>query len=185
MSGGTPKRGKRAVEIVWRARDMIEREGGDKLTMRRLADEMGIQAPSLYKHFTDKQAITTAVHVQYLEAQREVLATALADDSDLHPLVRVAHAYRTFVMERPTLYKYLTTLPYPIKSAQETLRAITITWVKAASDPVIANAAYAFMRGMLSLEIHKLYPYGADPEAAYALGLDALVARSRALTGPG
>ena len=56
-------RSPRAQEIVETARRMIERGDGDRLTMRRLADELGIQAPSLYKHFPDKDAITAAVHV--------------------------------------------------------------------------------------------------------------------------
>ena len=46
--------------------------------MRRLGDELGIQAPSLYKHFADKQAITTAVHVDYLRGQVDALSGVAA-----------------------------------------------------------------------------------------------------------
>ena len=57
---------------------MIERGEGDRLTMRNLAEELGIQAPSLYKHFPDKESITTAIHVDYLAGQLAALEAALA-----------------------------------------------------------------------------------------------------------
>ena len=40
----------RRDEIVAVAESILEREGPDGLTMRRLADALGIRAPSLYKH---------------------------------------------------------------------------------------------------------------------------------------
>jgi hypothetical protein len=40
----------RAREIVAVARDVLETEGAEALTMRRLADRLGIRAPSLYRH---------------------------------------------------------------------------------------------------------------------------------------
>src|SRR5579864_8994888 len=56
-----PARGRRVAEIVAAARHILESEGRDALTMRRLADELGIQAPSLYKHFSGKAAVEMAL----------------------------------------------------------------------------------------------------------------------------
>jgi AcrR family transcriptional regulator len=47
----------RAWQVVSVARDLLETEGSDALTMRRLAEEMGIRAPSLYKHVPHKAAL--------------------------------------------------------------------------------------------------------------------------------
>ena len=70
-----------------RARAIIERGESDRLTMRRLADEMGIQAPSLYKHFADKGAIQRALYVDYLVAMRDAMVAAReAEDAAGHPL---------------------------------------------------------------------------------------------------
>ena len=44
----------RAREIAAIALDALETEGPDGLSMRRVAERLGIRAPSLYKHFTDK-----------------------------------------------------------------------------------------------------------------------------------
>ena len=51
----------RAREIVAVARDVLEREGPEALTMRRIAEVLGIQAPSLYKHVPGKDALEVAI----------------------------------------------------------------------------------------------------------------------------
>ena len=49
----TPRR----REIVEAARQILERDGESALTMRRLAADLGMKAPSLYKHFPDKESL--------------------------------------------------------------------------------------------------------------------------------
>ncbi len=148
--------------------------------MRRLADELGIQAPSLYKHFPDKQTITTAVHVEYLTGQVEALVAALGAEGE-HPLVRLTHAYRDYSCANAELYRYLFLLPYPSAAAGPVLKLLRVQWLKAAGDSNLAVAAYAFVRGMVDMELHSLYPVREDPDDAYAAGLAALVARAEAL----
>jgi AcrR family transcriptional regulator len=47
--------------VVVAARRLLEEEGAGALTMRRLAERMGIKAPSLYKHLPDKTALEAAI----------------------------------------------------------------------------------------------------------------------------
>src|SRR5260370_702869 len=54
---GKPGRSARAGQIVATARVLLEREGPGALTMRRLGEELGIRARSLYKHLAGKKAI--------------------------------------------------------------------------------------------------------------------------------
>ncbi len=51
----------RAREIVTAAREVLESEGLAALTMRNVAARLGIRAPSLYKHFPDKDALEAAI----------------------------------------------------------------------------------------------------------------------------
>jgi AcrR family transcriptional regulator len=150
--------------------------------MRRLADEMGIQAPSLYKHFPDKGAIQRAVYVDYLTALRDAVAAAReATDDPAHPLVRVARAYRAHGLANRELYAYVHVLPYPRAEAAAVLKEIRIVWFLAAGNSDLALAAYAFMRGMVELEIHSLTPRGAEADGGYEQGLAAFVARAELL----
>jgi len=174
----------RAEEIVARARGIIERGAGDRLTMRRLADEMGIQAPSLYKHFPDKEAIQRAVHVDYLTALRDAVAAAgAAVDDPEHPLVRVARAHRAHCLANRELYAYVHVLPYPRAEAAGVLKDIRLVWFHAAGTSDLALAVYAFTRGMVELEIRSLTPLGAEADGGYEEGLAAFVARAE-LVGP-
>ena len=54
-------RSARAEEVVLAARRLLEEEGAEALTMRRLAEQLGIKAPSLYKHLPDKTALEAAI----------------------------------------------------------------------------------------------------------------------------
>ena len=51
----------RAREIVDAALELLEEEGADGLSMRRIAERLGIRAPSIYKHLPDKQALEAAI----------------------------------------------------------------------------------------------------------------------------
>jgi AcrR family transcriptional regulator len=60
-------RSARAEEVVMAARRLLEEEGAEALTMRRLAERLGIKAPSLYKHLPDKTALEAAIIATGLE----------------------------------------------------------------------------------------------------------------------
>lgn len=47
--------------VFGRARDLVNERGADALTMRALATELGIEAPSLYKHVSGKDEILDGI----------------------------------------------------------------------------------------------------------------------------
>jgi TetR/AcrR family transcriptional regulator, tetracycline repressor protein len=61
----TPTRGRPArldqARTVETALDLLNKAGLDALTMRRLADAMGVQAGALYRYFATKQELLTAM----------------------------------------------------------------------------------------------------------------------------
>lgn len=61
----TPTRGRPArldrARTVETALDLLDKAGLDALTMRRLADAMGVQAGALYRYFATKQDLLTAM----------------------------------------------------------------------------------------------------------------------------
>jgi len=78
------------AEIVDAAREALEAGGLDALSMRRLADRLGIRAPSLYKHFPDKGALEAAL-----------MADGVAPDK-LYPL-DVDRAFRKLEEIKPNI----------------------------------------------------------------------------------
>ena len=71
----------RAREIVDAALELLEEEGPDGLSMRRLAERLGIRAPSIYKHLPDKQALEAAIISRGFELQAEAFE-AVGDAED-------------------------------------------------------------------------------------------------------
>src|SRR3954465_10705426 len=145
-SAGNPPMSPRARAIVAAARELLEAEGG--VSMRRLADRVGIKAPSLYKHVRDKGALEAAlISDAFLEAAERFERAA-----DLYEL---GAAYRAFALEHPHLYRLMFEGRLPrerlVPGAEE--RAAAPVVAAAGGDPDRARALYAFAHGMVILEL--------------------------------
>ncbi|AZI63610.1 TetR/AcrR family transcriptional regulator [Rhodococcus qingshengii] len=96
-------------EIVAAAATLIARTGSDQaVTLRSVAREVGISAPSIYGHFSDRDAIVEAVVSESLEQ----LHLAVADAVSAHPdpvegLYAACSAYVEFGISEPARYRVL------------------------------------------------------------------------------
>lgn len=162
----------RAREIVAVARDLLEREGAEALTMRRLADELGIRAPSLYKHLPDKAALETAIISDGLA--EAAAAFEAATDGAAEPMAALVGAYRAFAAAHPHVYVLMTGRPLPREDLPPGLEARTAApLVRAAGGPARARAAWAFIHGMIVLEINDRFPADGLTEHAWRSGIEA------------
>jgi AcrR family transcriptional regulator len=145
--------------------------------MRRLADRMGIQAPSLYKHIESKEELEallmTDVFREVGQLFRDAIEAVPARGPKGKALAELARAYRRWALDHPHLYRLLTDGPLPRERLPEGLEA----W---AAEPVLtavggnldrARAAWAFAHGMTILELDGRFPPEADLDAAWAAGL--------------
>lgn len=56
-----------AEAVVEAAARVLARDGFDGLTLRAIADDLGVQAPALYWYFADKRALELALYVHLME----------------------------------------------------------------------------------------------------------------------
>jgi len=163
----------RAQEIVDAARGLLEEEGAAGLSMRRLADRLGIRAPTIYKHLPDKQALENAIVSAGFEEQAEVFEAAIRGADD--PLAALARAYRAYALAHPHLYRLMTEHALDrdnlAPGAEERAGRTVVEAVGGDAD--LARAAWAFAHGMTVLELNDRFPPGADLESAWARGIDA------------
>jgi AcrR family transcriptional regulator len=98
-----------AADIVSGALDLIERSGSSEaVTLRAVAREVGIAAPSIYAHFSDRDAIVLAVVVQIFEELREEIETGIESRNDpIERLVAGCQAYVQFGLTQPARYGVL------------------------------------------------------------------------------
>ncbi|MEV0158849.1 TetR/AcrR family transcriptional regulator C-terminal domain-containing protein [Nonomuraea fuscirosea] len=84
--------------IVAAAIDLIEREGADAVSMRRIAAELGVGVMSLYNHVPNKDALLNGV------AEAVLSRIEFTDDPDAHWTDRVraqARAFRQIAHHHP------------------------------------------------------------------------------------
>jgi AcrR family transcriptional regulator len=166
----------RAREIVAAALELLETEGADALTMRRLAQRLGIRAPSLYKHFEDKAALEAALAAVGLEESAREFEAAVEGSAE--PLRALARAYRAFALRRPELYRLMTEQPLPrdrLPAGVEE-RAARPVLEAAGGDEAAARAIWAFAHGLTMLELNGRFPPHADVDAAWERGVQAFAA---------
>jgi AcrR family transcriptional regulator len=169
----------RAREVVAVGRRVLEQDGAEALTMRRVADELGIRAPSLYKHLPHKAALEAAIIADGFEEAAGAFEAAVEGQDD--PLAAFVSAYRAFAAAHPHLYRLMTERPLPRDLLPPGLEARTAApLLRAVGSPARARAAWAFLHGMTILELDDRFPSGAAIEPAWQEGIEAFRGQARA-----
>ncbi len=97
-------------EIVSGALALIEREGTDEaVTLRAVAREVGIAAPSIYPHFADRDAIVLAVVSRVFDQLTEAIEAGMrpAGPDPAGRLVAGCQGYVGFGLRHPARYGVL------------------------------------------------------------------------------
>ena len=189
MADGDRKSGRsaRADQIVATARLLLEREGPEALTMRRLGEELGIRAPSLYKHLVSKKAIEIALIEEAFRDIGAALHAAVGGrDNPVDATRNLLATYRRFSLAQPNLYRLATAGRLP----REDLTPGLEDWagepfLLVAGEPHLAQALWSFAHGMVILEIDGRYPRearGSELDKTWEAGAAAfagLVSRDR------
>ena len=167
-------RSMRVAETVAAARSVLEAEGAGALTMRRLADELGIRAPSLYKHFSGKAAVEAAVIEDALSDIGVATHRALHQPGPAGPLMNLLMAYRRYCVAHPNLYRLATGGHLPRESLPPGLEEWAGNpWFVVTGDPSLAQALWSFAHGMVILDLDDRYPPGSDLESTWRAGATA------------
>jgi AcrR family transcriptional regulator len=163
------------------ASQLLEAEGPDALTMRRIAGEVGCSTSVLYTMFGGKSGVAEGLWREGFERLRQALERAEGD----HPLGRLAamgRAYRTNAVDNRAYYAVMFQRPIPgfqpsARAYAESLRPLQ-TLVDAvadcihagvfrAADPAhIAGVLWAAAHGAVSLELAG-YEGAVDAEARF------------------
>jgi AcrR family transcriptional regulator len=170
-------RSARVDQIVAAARQLVETEDADALTMRRLADELGIKAPSLYKHLPGREAVVARLVDEALFETGDRLHSALESttaDAAGGPVASLLASYRDFGRAHPNLYRLVTTTNLPRSALTPGLE----DWAgepfyRATGEPYRAQALWAFAHGTLILEIDGRFLPGSDLDRTWQVGAHA------------
>jgi AcrR family transcriptional regulator len=98
--------------ILSAAKAVLEREGIDGLTIRKVAQRAALSPMALYRHFADKDALLDALMEDGIAAWEKIVAGIRARDP-LQWLAALGEAYLDFALTQPHLFDAAFFLPAP------------------------------------------------------------------------
>jgi AcrR family transcriptional regulator len=168
-------------QILETAIQILEADGREALSMRKLAEALDLKAPSLYRHYADKNALEQAIAARAATQLHETLEQAIRPlRSASKVLHQTARTYCEFAKTHPELYGLMMTnfTPASIQESKNLWNFVLEIIGRITGNPDDTSAAVAlwsFLHGFVTLERNGLFgPSG--PQQALEVGIDALIA---------
>ena len=101
--------GERLRDEILEAADqlLVETASEDAVSIRAVADAVGVTPPSIYRHFPDKTSLLVAVCLRSFDSFAEVMRGARNPDDPLAGLRALARAYVRYGLEHPEHYRIM------------------------------------------------------------------------------
>jgi len=89
------------------AGDLLESEGPQALTVRRIASMAGVAPMGVYNHFESKSGVLDHLFIQGFDRLRRALQETSAIEDPVEALVEGCRRYRTLALENPEVYRLM------------------------------------------------------------------------------
>ena len=189
-----PRAGLSAERVVERAAQIVDEHGLEALSLSRLAADLGVATPSLYKHVSGMSDLVRGVSVRAVDEFADRLAASVMGLAGPDALRALADAYRGFAHAHPGLYP-LTQVPAeasdgslsPLRSsaAQRTVAIVTaaLAGYRIPEERVIdaVRMTRALLHGFVDIEIRGGFAMDAPIDVSFATLVDSLDAALIAL----
>jgi len=167
--------------IVAAGRHLLEERGIDALTMREVADAVGVRTPSLYKRVRNRSDLFRLILedvTDELTAATDAAAASGEPAADLRAMLAV---YRGFAHANPVAYT-LMYAPQQMSSATERSERASATLLRLAAELAGARLALpaartimAWANGFITMELAGAFRLGGDLEQAWTFGLNRIL----------
>ena len=102
----TPSAGMEGA-LLSSAADILESEGPDGLSVRRIAAAAGVAPMGVYNHFESKFGIVEALYIQGFGRLADAMAAMAQIDDPAEALLEGARAYRALALAHPMAYQVM------------------------------------------------------------------------------
>lgn len=175
---GAPSEGQpldRGRQIAAVAKQLLDAGGPEGLSMRRLAERVGLTAPALYRYFPDKSSLEDAVcsesHWELGDLGADAVRQAHVRGDD--ELLALCDVYRRWALAHPHLYRLVYCSPLSrnrrdaaaLDYGRELLRAAV------GQDVGAAARVWCFLHGVVMLELDGRMTEGMDATALVEQGV--------------
>ena len=97
------------IDILTRACELYLEGGAEAVSMRRLARDLGVTAPALYRHYDSREEMLLDVVAEAYRRLSERLYGALSGRTPAERLYLAGQAYLDFALDQPKYYEMLYT----------------------------------------------------------------------------
>lgn len=172
------------------AHRLLDDEGPDALTVRRLAAAADVAPMSIYNHFGSKEGVVDQLVRDGFTELRAAVAAIDTTADPLDDIRRAAVVYRRLALARPHLYALMfeRTIPrFELSPASAAIAAASfealVDRVRIAHDAgvvhgvdavAIANQLWAVVHGLVTLEMHG-FGFVADNTAVFDATVDTVL----------
>jgi len=177
----TPSAGMESA-LLTSAAEILESEGPDALSVRRIAAAANVAPMGVYNHFDSKNGIIEALFMQGFDRLRDALA-GIADIDDPYEALREGgRRYRALALAHPMAYQlmFMRTIPgyepseHALEVAARAFDALVAAVERAMAAGVLAPAdagetahvIWASVHGWVSLELQRI-GFAEDQEAGF------------------
>jgi AcrR family transcriptional regulator len=144
--------------IIAAAAELLDRDGLDGLTMRRLATELGVAPMATYRHFADRAALVDAL---IDDTASRIDIPAPTGDWRLD-LKAIARSLRSGLLARPALIPVVIARPAlgpaAIQLAEAAYAVLVPTGFGPRTTDRAANLLFGYVLGFVALEAPRRYP---------------------------
>lgn len=186
--GRTPARRRsstpaRRDDVLAAARDMLDEQGWDRLSMVALAERVGIKAPTLYNSVENLDDLRRQLWILVVRDMGESIRDAVLGLSGDDAVRAIATAYRAYAHKYPRRYALPVSIPglkgpdilAAISVATETANAVFRWYGITGDDATVANTLLsASMSGFLAMELQGAMQV--DPDLAYRVMIENFIA---------
>lgn len=177
--------------IVAAGRRLLEERGTDALTMRDVADAVGVRAPSLYKRVSGRSDLIRLILEDVADDLTSALDAAASSGDPVTDLRAMAAAYRVFAHSNPIAYTLMYS-PHTVPGATERAMRSSATLLRVVAELAgqeqalpAARTITAWANGFITMELGGFFRLGGDLEQAWDFGLDRILSAVRRTDGSG
>ena len=171
--------------IVAAGRQLLEAHGVDALTMREVADAVGVRAPSLYKRVRGRADLFRLILEDVADELTTVLDAAAGGGDPVADLRAMTTAYRRFAHANPVAYTLMYAPQAPPGATARSVRS-SATFLRVVAELACPEHALpagrtivAWANGFITMELAGAFMLGGDVEQAWEFGLDRVLAAVR------
>jgi AcrR family transcriptional regulator len=186
-----PRRGLDREQVL-AAAVVLADEGLDRLTFARLAEQLGVRAPSLYNHVDGRAALLRLITLRGLTELADAIAADAAGLAGEDAVRATAHAYRAYARAHPGSYEATLAAPTgedaELRAAADRLVALLLSilraWKLEGDEAIDAiRTLRSALHGFVTLERSGGFALKRKPDASFE-ALISLLLRGLGSVGP-